>query len=103
LLELLLTIPSPAGKAVLAVHVVDCDGNSVAGATIATNPAGLVRYIAGTAPSTTATVTDSTGQAFIFNVPAEPVVVSANLGASVLRAHTINARADLVTEAEVGP
>lgn len=102
-LELLLSIPSPSGKAVLAVHVVDCDGKSVSGATITTSPSGLVRYIVGTAPSGTATTTDTSGQAFIFNVPTGSVVVSASLGSSVFRSHTINARADLVTETEVSP
>ncbi len=96
-------VTQTAGKGAIAVVVADCNGTPIAGATVSTNPAGTVRYNSGGLPSSSATSTASDGVAYVFNVTAGDVVVSAVSGANALRSHTVNARADVVTLTGVTP
>jgi hypothetical protein len=89
LLELL-GLSQDDDKGVLLVAVLDCDGNPVEGASVTTTPAaGQTAYLENGAPSTTATATDSSGAAMLFNVPAGDVEVDATVMGMSLRAHTV--------------
>jgi len=92
-----------AGSGFIGVIVKDCNGATVAGATVTTSPAGTVRYNAGSSPSSSATSTSSDGVAYVFNVTAGNVTVMANAGGHALRQHVVNARADVVTLTEIQP
>jgi hypothetical protein len=77
-------------KGVLLVAVLDCDGNPVEGASVTTTPpAGQTAYLDNGQPSTSATATDSSGAAMLFNVPAGDVEVNATVMGMSLRAHTV--------------
>ena len=102
-LEFATQVMQGAGNGFIGVVVVDCAGTPIAGATVSTNPAGTYRYNSGSAPSAMATSTAADGVAYVFNVAAGDVIVSANGGGHVLRAHTVYARADAVTLTEVMP
>lgn len=84
-----MSVTIDGAKALLIVHVVDCAGNSVAGAQITATPSGTTKYIANGRPSSTDTVTDSSGVAFIFNVPAGAVTLSATVGSATFRSRMI--------------
>lgn len=99
----LVGVTQAAGNGFIGVIVKNCDGTPIAGATVTTNPAGTVRYDAGTTPSPTATSTSGDGVAYVFNVPAGNVTVQANGGGHTLRSHVVNARADVVTLTEIQP
>jgi len=65
------------------------------GAIIYTTPSGI--------PDTSATSTNVNGLAFILNVTPGNVVVDAQAGPNNLREHTLDVRADVVTETAVLP
>jgi hypothetical protein len=89
--------------AVLSLGVVDCDNKPVAGAKV-TVPGGRVVYTAGGRPDSGATETSSDGVAFVFNVPAGNVDVSATADDDVaMRSHRVNARADVITATSIAP
>lgn len=91
-------------KALVGILVVDCDGEPVAGATVSTTPAGTVKYGgSGGLPDAGATATAADGLAYVFNVPAGPVVVDALAGANDLRQHTVEGRAGVITTTIVAP
>jgi hypothetical protein len=94
-----------AGKSSIAVIVQNCDGTPVAGATVSSTPGGTVRYNSGGGPSSSATSTAGDGIAYILNVTAGDVQVSASAAGNTLRAHTVNARADalIITAVTPGP
>jgi len=96
-------VTQAAGNGFIGVIVKDCDGATIAGATVFTTPPGTVRYNSGSTPSGSATSTSSDGVAYLFNVPAGNVIVQSNAGGNVLRSHTVNARADVVTLTEIQP
>ena len=96
-------VTQTAGNGFIGVIVKDCDGATLAGAQVFTTPAGTVRYNSGPTPSSTATSTSSDGVAYVFNVPAGNAIVQANAGGNVLRSHTVNARANVVTLTEIQP
>ncbi len=96
-------VTQTAGNGFIGVIVKNCDGTSLAGATVSTNPPGTVRYNSGSTPSSTATSTSSDGVAYVFNVPAGNVTVMANASGNVLRQHVVNARAGVVTLTEIQP
>ncbi|MFN2572584.1 MAG: hypothetical protein ABR537_13395 [Gemmatimonadales bacterium] len=96
-------VTQTAGKGFVAVIVEDCDGTALTGATVSTTPAGTVRYNTASGPSSTATSTVSDGVAYVFNVTAGNVVVSATGGGHTLRQHTVDARADALTLTQVQP
>jgi hypothetical protein len=84
---------NPSTVGLLGLVIQDCMGNPVTGATITVKEGGAevgdMRYVAGSIPSTTATMTDSKGAAFVFNVPEGTATVSAMVGGMTLRTHTI--------------
>ena len=98
------TVTQNGGSGFIGVVVKDCDGKTLAGASVTTNPAsGAVRYNAGTSPSSSATSTSADGVAYLFNVPAGDVTVQASAGGHALRSHVVNARADVITLTEIQP
>lgn len=92
-----------AGDGFIGVVVRNCAGTPVAGATVSSTPAGTVRYNAGGAPSSSATITADDGVAYIANVAAGNVTVQATASGRALRQHVIDARADVITLTEVRP
>jgi hypothetical protein len=87
-----------ADQGIITVIVVDCDGTPLPGATVSSNPAaGTVAYLSGTGLSTTGS-TDSSGLAFLIDVPipapdtTAEVEVSAVYDSMNLRAHTVTVR-----------
>jgi hypothetical protein len=99
----LVSVTPTAGNGFIGVIVKNCDGAPIAGATVTTNPAGTVRYNAGSTPSPSAISTSGDGVAYVFNVAAGNVTVRANGGGHTLRQHVVNARADVVTLTEIQP
>jgi hypothetical protein len=97
-------VTQAAGNGFIGMIVKDCNGTTLAGATVTTSPAGsAVRYNSGSSPSSTATSTSSDGVAYVFNLPAGNVTVMANVSGHTLRQHIVNARADVVTLTEIQP
>ncbi len=94
------------GSGWIGVQVFDAANMPVAGVAVTSNPAGLVRYNGTNGlPSKTPTSTAADGIAYIFNVPAGTVTVSASGGTGGLsyHAHPVNARADQVTTTLIQP
>ena len=92
------------GNGFLGVVVRDCNGTTLANATVQTSPAGgAVKYNLGGAPSSTATATSADGVAYVFNVPAGNVTVMATANGHTLRQHVVNARANVITLTEIQP
>ncbi len=92
-----------AGDGFIGVVVRNCQGTSVAGATVTSMPVGTVRYNAGGLPSSTATSTAADGVAYIANVGPGNVTVQATASGHTLRQHTVNARANAITLTEIQP
>lgn len=90
--------PQDAGRGWIGVLVLDAANNPVAGATVSSEPAGEVRYnnVEGR-PAREPTMTHTDGVAYIFNVPAGTVTVSAAKAGATFPSHDVNARADQVT------
>ncbi len=103
LLQTFASVTQTAGNGFMGIVVNDCNGMPVTGATVSTVPAGTVRYNSGGIPSNTSMVTDTDGVAYVFNVPAGDVTVQASAGGNTLRAHVVNARADVLTTTVVQP
>jgi hypothetical protein len=96
--------PIDPGKVTFLVTVEDCHGNLVSGATVTTNPPGMVRYFVNTTPSATAIATDaSTGTAIIANVDVSNTTVSATVAGMTLRSHNIDGVAGAIIETTVQP
>lgn len=103
-LVFLASVTQSAGNGLLPVFVLDCNGNPVAGATISLTPSsGTIRYASGGLPSTSATATDATGAAFIFNVTPGTVTIDGQLTGQSFREHAILVRADVITGTSVAP
>jgi hypothetical protein len=98
-----LGVTPTAGDGLIAVVVEDCSGLPLAGASVSTNPPGTVKYNSGGGPSSSATMTSADGVAYVLNVTAGDVVVMASAGGHVLRQHTVNARADVITLTAIAP
>lgn len=105
-------IPTPPGidlqKAIFAVTVVDCNGDPVGGATVATEPPGTVKYFdKNVQPSPSATVTDgTTGTALVVNVPLDTthnINITAKVDDKVLRSHFIQADAPMLIQTDIQP
>lgn len=96
----LYTVPSPnltrdTTKGTLLVRVLDCAGNGISGATIAlTPPAEKIIYATSAGlPSSTPTMTSSTGQAWALNAPAGVVQLTAAKSGLTFVPHDVNIRA----------
>lgn len=96
-------VTQDAANGVVAVLVLDCESQPVAGATVSTSPAGTVRYNEGSLPSAKATATAADGIAYVLNVPTGDVTVSAAAGTYVLRSHHIVSRTNVFTTTVVTP
>ena len=90
-------------KGMIGMVVADCNGMPLAGAKVTTEPMGTVVYDSGSLPSSSATMTDTDGRAYVFNVTAGSVVVHAKVGSMDLRAVTLDARAGVVTTCAIEP
>jgi hypothetical protein len=106
----LMTIATVAGisidmtKATFLVSVVDCNGDSVAGATITTTPPGTMLYFANGRPSTTAVVTDSfTGTAVAANVAAGTTTITAVVGTRTLTREPFESAPGVLSQTEIQP
>ena len=89
---------------VITMLVLDCDGNPVSGATVSSNPpAATVAYASGMLPDSSATATDSSGIAFLFNVPVGTVTVDAEVGGQSLREHDVETLTMTLTTTIVVP
>jgi hypothetical protein len=91
----------------IGLVILDCDNNPVAGATVAAQvngaDVGMTRYTNGMLPSNTATMTDATGLAFVFDVPPGDVTVSAQVGGQALRSHVVAIHALANTTTAIRP
>lgn len=88
----------------IGVAVLDAGGQGIAGATVSSFPAaGAVHYNQGGIPNSGATVTDDDGVAYLVNVPAGEVTVSATVGGTELRPVTFTAEAGLVSTTGLVP
>jgi hypothetical protein len=97
-------VPLEPDKTNLFVSVIDCNGNAVEGATVATVPAGTVRYFADKTPSQTSIATDAiTGSALIANIPISNTTVSATVNGMTLRSHKIDGVAGALMQTEIQP
>ena len=99
------SVTQTAGNGFVGVVVEDCDGHPLSGATVSVSPAGTstVKYNSGSTPSGSATSTSADGVAYVFNVTAGNVTVQASSGGHTLRAHIVNARADVITLTVIQP
>jgi hypothetical protein len=105
------TIASLAGlppidptKVTFLITVADCQNKPVSGATITTNPPGMVRYFVNTTPSPTAIATDAaTGAAIVTNVDVSNTTVSATVAGMTLHAHNLDGVSGAVMETTVQP
>lgn len=96
------------GNGLIALQVLDgaaLTSKPVAGAKVATNPAGsIVRYNLAGMPSATATETATDGVAYVFNVPpGVNVVVSASKSGTTFSPHNMKTIADQLTTTLVTP
>jgi len=96
-------VTQASGKGWIAVEVVNSAGTPTSGATVSTTPSGTVKYLSGGLPSSSATMTDTDGVAFVFNLTPGDVIVSASAGGNPLHSHTVNARADVLTYTSIAP
>lgn len=91
-------------KGWVGVQVFDAANMPVAGVVVTSSPAGTVKYNGSTGtPSRTATMTDVDGIAYIFNVTAGSVTISATGGGMTFFSHPVIARADQVTTTLIQP
>lgn len=93
-----------AGDGFMGVIVANCQGAPLAGAHVTTSPAGTVLYNGlGGVPSSSATSTAADGVAYVANVAAGNVTVSATASGHTLRSHIVNARPDVITLTQIRP
>jgi hypothetical protein len=96
-----------AGNGALGLVVLDCNNDPVPGATVSAKvggaDVGMIRYTSGMLPSAGATATDTSGLAFVFDVPPGDVTVSAQVGSMTLRTHVVAVHADANTTTAVRP
>lgn len=102
LLQLGASATQDADKGLVAVVVLDCDGNPVQGATVSIGSA-TIRYDGAAGPSATAAATGADGIAYAFNVPAGDATVSAMAGTVALRTHHLVSRTGVFTTTLVTP
>lgn len=88
---------------VIALLVVDAMEMPAAGAMVSSSPASnKVCYNAGGFPSRNATMTDTDGLAYLFNVTGQATVSATKTG-STFSSHTVNARAGTFTTTVIQP
>lgn len=88
----------------VALVVLDCNNDPVAGATVTvTGTHGAIKYMSSNFPSGSATATDVDGIAFIFDVAPGTVTVDASVNGMSLREHSVNVIANTLTATVVTP
>ncbi len=91
-------------KGFIGVQVFNAANMPVAGVVVTSSPAGTVKYNnANGLPTQTATMTDVDGIAYIFNVTAGSVTISASGGGLTFFSHPVVARADQLTTTIIQP
>jgi hypothetical protein len=91
-------------NAVIAVLVVDATDTAVEGAAVASTPAsGDYCYNADSGFPGGDTVTNTDGIAYMLNVPAGNVMVTATKSGTTFRSHTVTARVDALTTTVIQP
>lgn len=91
-------------KGMIAMIVADPNNTAVAGATASSAPADTKTcYNKGGYPNKMATVTDTDGIAYLINVPAGTVTVSAGGMGAPYHSHDVNARAGVFTTTVIQP
>lgn len=89
---------------VLALHISDCDGNAIEGATVSTGGVGAVRYVGPTGlPSSALTTTSSAGDVLIFNLPGNSVDVSATLDGGLIGQRIVPIHPNAVLGSSLSP
>jgi hypothetical protein len=103
--ETLCSAGQEAGKGTVAVIVADGDAarTPIAGATVSSSPAATKYcYNMGGLPNRMATMTDTDGTAYMFNVTGE-VTVSASKSGTTFLSHKVTARAGALTTTLIQP
>jgi hypothetical protein len=95
-------VPDPTMGTVV-IGVVNCQSAPVEGAAVTVVPAGTTRYLRNNLPNVSATSTDATGLALVFNVPAGATTVGASFGGLTLRSHAVTVRPNVLTVTVVAP
>ena len=96
--------PLASGTNFVGVAVTDCDGKSLAGATITTTPTVKIRYNnANGFPSSSATATAADGVAFLFEVPAGNLAITATVAGLAYPARTVKVVANSTAATIVSP
>jgi hypothetical protein len=91
-------------QVMVAAVAVDCDGKTLDGATLSTSPAGQVHYLYGTSFPVSATSTNASGIALIFNVPPGTITVNGTASTGdTQRAHSFMAPAGAIVETQIQP
>lgn len=91
-------------KGFVGVQVFNAANEPVAGVVVTSSPPGTVKYNnANGLPTQDATATEADGIAYIFNVTAGTVMISANGGGLTFFSHPVVARADQLTTTIVQP
>lgn len=91
-------------KGFIGVQVFNATNMPVAGVVVTSAPAGTVKYnTANGLPSQNATMTEADGIAYVFNVTAGSVTISASGGGLTFFAHPVVARADQLTTTIIQP
>jgi hypothetical protein len=98
-LPILTGVTQSAADALLGIEVTNSTGAKVSGATVSTTPAGSAFYDSnGGLPTKTQKTTNTDGVAFVLNVPAGTVTVTATGSGDTFKSHSLDARAGVVTE-----
>jgi hypothetical protein len=95
--------PFTAGTGVVLLTVNDCNDKPIAGATLSSVPAGVVRYFDGIQPSMTATATDAGGVALVANLPPGVVRLTVTAGGMMFPARVFNVVADTFIQTVIQP
>jgi hypothetical protein len=98
LLYTLAQVSQTPGQGTIALEIESAPATYVAGATISTTPAGTYRYNGtnGT-PDKTQTMTMADGIAYVMDVPAGQVMLTAAKSGATFKSHSVNAHADAFT------
>ncbi len=106
LLPILTGVTQTAGNGVMIVAVTDCNQDTVEGAVVTITPsAGTIKYAGsgGIPGMTDFPSTQSSGVAYIFNVPPGNYTIGATVGGMSLRDNAVKAFADANTTLVVAP
>lgn len=97
--------PLAKGTNFVGVAVTDCGGDSLAGATITTNnPAVKIRYNGSNGlPTASGTATSTDGVAFLFDVPAGDLAITATVGGLAYPARTVKVIANTTAATVLAP